>query len=105
MEALTGNNLLTFAVVLLALVAVWNTMWSGYKNYKEAKKPHDDLRSTINDHSKMLHRDNERLRELEECNRLLLRAFSVILEHEITGNHIESLVQVKNDINDFLINR
>ena len=105
MDAFTGNNLLTFAVILLAIVTTWNTLWSGYKNYMEAKKPSNDLRTIVSDHTTMLDRDNKRLRELEDSSKLLLRGLSVMLEHEINGNHVEHLEQVKNDINEYLINR
>lgn len=102
---LQGNNLLTFGVVLLAIVATWNTLWTGIKNYREAKKPQDDLKSQIKNQAAMLNRDNNRLRELEECNKLLLRGLGMLLEHEISGNHVEQLTLVKNEINEFLINR
>ena len=100
-----GNNLLTFAVVLLAIVATWNTLWSGYKNYMEAKKPSNDLKTIVTEHAGMLDRDNKRLRELEDSSKLLLRGLSVLLEHEIKGNHVEQLEKVKDDINEYLINR
>ncbi|MBR1445457.1 MAG: hypothetical protein IJ586_00010 [Alloprevotella sp.] len=105
MESLTGPNLLTFGVVLLALVATWNTLWTGWKNVREARKPQDDLRAMVESHGKMLAKDKERLDDLEESNRLVLRAISQLIEHELTGNHNKQLTEVKDDINDYLINR
>lgn len=105
MEHVTETDILAAAVVILAIVAAWNTIWSGIKNYREARKPQNDLRATVEAHGKMLAKDKERLDELEESNRLLLRAISQLIEHELTGNHDDQLVSVKDDINKFLINR
>lgn len=99
------NNLLTFGVVLLAIVATWNTLWTGVRNYREAKKPRDDEKARLDAVEEHLDNDNRRLNELEGSNRLLLRAFSVMLEHEISGDHVEQLERVRDDINTYLINR
>jgi len=105
MEHLTGPDVLTFGVVLLAIVATWNTLWAGIKNIREARKPTDDLRATVEAHSAMLAKDKARLDDGDEMQRLLLRAISQLIEHEVTGNHDEQLRQVQQDINTYLINR
>lgn len=105
MEAFTENNLLTFGVVALAVLAIWNTVWTSIKNYREAKKPRDDLRAKLEAHDAMLKRDKARLDDLEQSSRLMLRAISQLIEHEVTGNHNDQLRQVQQDINTYLINR
>lgn len=105
MEQLTGPNILTFAVVLLAIVAIWNTVWMGIKNVREARKPQNDLRAKVEAHDVMLARDKARLDDLEQSSRLMLRAISQLIEHEVTGNHNDQLRKVQEDINTYLINR
>lgn len=92
-------------VVLLAIVATWNTVWAGVKNLREARKPNDDLRAKVAAHDQMLARDKARLDDGDQMQRLLLRAISQLIEHEVSGNHDEQLKAVQNDINEYLINR
>lgn len=105
MEALTGDNLLAFGVVALAIIAIWNTVWTAIKNYREAKKPRDDEKARLEAVEEHLDNDNKRLNSLEESNRLMLRGMVQLLEHEIDGNHTELLKDVKDDIETYLINR
>ena len=99
------QELSTFAVVGLGLLAAFNLIWAAYKNYKEAKKPSEDLKATVDDHSEMLDRDNKRLIKLEDGQKLQLRALSQLIEHEVSGNDIDGLKGVKDDITNHLINR
>ena len=105
MAQLTEVDILAAAAVVLIIVTAWNTVWSGIKNYREARKPQNDLRAQVEAHGNMLAKDKERLDELEESNRLMLRAISQLIEHELTGNHDDQLTRVKDDINEYLINR
>ena len=105
MQGITADMTLTAAVVALAIVAAWNTVWAGFKNFREAKKPSEDLRAQVESHAEMLDRDNRRLRELEDSQRLLLKSMSQLLEHNITGNDVVGLKTVRDEINDYLINR
>ena len=99
------QDLSTFAVVGLGLLAAFNLIWAAYKNLKEAQKPSETLRDTVEAHAEMLDRDNKRLHSLEEGQRLNLRAISQLIEHELTHNHEEQLKQVKDEINHYLINK
>lgn len=99
------QELSTFAVVGLGLLAAFNLLWTSYKNVREAKKPADELKATVEAHSEMLDRDNKRLRNLEESQRLLLKSMSQIIEHEVTGNDVDALKTMRDEINDYLINR
>lgn len=105
MESVTEFDLLAAGVVILAVLAAWNTVWTSIKNYREAKRPRDDEKARLDALEKHVDNDNRRLNELEESNRLMLRAISQLIEHEVTGNHDGELRKVQQDINTYLINR
>lgn len=105
MENLNGQNLMTFGIVALAILAIWNTVWASYKNYREAKKPRDDEKARLAEVEEHLDNDNKRLNDLEQSTRLMLRGMVQLLDHEIDGNHTELLAAVRDDIETFLINR
>lgn len=59
----------------------------------------------IEKHMEYLNNDNNRLKEMEESNRLIMRGMLGIMTHEIDGNHVDELKQTRDEIQDYLINR
>ena len=94
-----------FFVVLIGACTFIVLLGNVVKTVKEWAKPAVDVAGRLDAHDTMLSRDKARLDDLEEANRLMLRAISQLIEHEVTGNHNEQLKAVKDDINHFLINR
>lgn len=105
MENVNAQSLATFALVALALLAIWNTVWTSVRNYREARKPRDEEKARLAEVEKHLDNDNRRLNELEQSNRLVLRALSQLIDHELDGNHTDKLEKARDDINEYLINR
>lgn len=96
--AITSSQIIGFCSLVAAI-------WGVLKIYKEIKKPNDDLREEVEKHSELLDNDNKRLKEIEESNKLILRSLSVIINHEITGNGDIQMKEVRNDLQEYLINR
>ena len=94
-----------FFLVLVAICAAAGTIWGGVKAIKEALRPLTDLMERVDEHSRLLANDHSRLNDLEASSRLMLRAISELIEHEVSGDHIERLEQIQADISDYLINR
>ena len=80
-------------------------LWGLWKIVKELKKPNDDLKAAVSEHTKLLDNDNKRLKEYEESNRMILQCLLVIINHEITGNGIENLKHARDDLQEYLINK
>ena len=80
-------------------------LWGLWKIVKELKKPNDDLKAALSKHTKLLDNDNQRLKEYEESNRMILQCLLVIINHEITGNGIENLKHARDDLQEYLINK
>ena len=80
------------------LAALW-------KIVKEAKKPNDELKAKVERHDQILGNDGKRLKEVEDSNQQILKCLHVIINHEITGNGIDKMKTVRDELNEYLINR
>lgn len=94
-----------FFVILIGVCTFVVLLGNVVRTVKEWTKPAMDVAGRLDAHDDLLAKDNRRLGELEESNRLVLRAISQLIEHEVTGNHEAELKAVKDDINRYLINR
>ena len=81
------------------------SIWGVVKIYKEWKKPSDDLKSQVAKNTEQLKTDDERLKEIEETDKLILQSLLVIINHDITGNGIEALKKARDEIQEYLINK
>ena len=59
----------------------------------------------IEKHAEYLDSDNQRLKKMEDSNRLIMRGMMTLMTHEIEGNHIDQLEDARNDIQKYLINK
>lgn len=80
-------------------------VWAVYKIYKEIKKPNDDIRTMVKDHDEKLRTEDNRLKEQEETNRMILQCMLDLINHEITGNSIDKLKERRDSLQEFLINK
>ena len=80
-------------------------VWAVVKIWKEIKKPTDDNNKMILEHEKKLKDDDERLKEIETTDKLILQSLLVIINHDITGNGIDQLKNARDEIQEYLINK
>ena len=92
------NDIFWFCSFIAALYGIW-------KIVKEIRKPNDDLKETVAKHDSLLDKDNKRLMEIEDSNRMILKCLLVIINHDITGNGIEKMKQARDEIQEFLIDK
>ena len=90
---------------IMGLCALVASLWGLWKIVKEWKKPSDDLKSTVNKHDALLDNDNKRLKDIEDSNQMILKCLLVIINHSITGNGIEKMKDIREELQDFLINK
>lgn len=90
---------------ILAICTFITAIWGVYKIVKELKKPNDNLRNDVDEHSRLLENDNRRLNDIEESNRMILQSLLVIINHEITGNGIEKMKDTRDKLQEYLIER
>lgn len=82
------------------------------KALKTLTKPHGDLKikvekigKTVDEHSEFLKRDMELLEQGREERKILMRGMIQLITHELDGNHIEKLAEVRDDMQEYLIER
>lgn len=90
---------------VLAICAFISALWGVWKIVKEIKKPNDDLHAAVEKHEALLNKDNQRLKEVEDSNRMTLRCLAVILNHEITGNSIDKMKEMRDELQEYLIKK
>lgn len=95
---ITSAQIIGFCALITALWGIW-------KIIKEIKKPEDDLKETVDRHEKLLDNYNNRLKEVEDSNKMVLQSLLVIINHEITGNGIEKMKKARDDLQEFLISK
>lgn len=105
MENLTLEQIRDFVIVLLAVLAFIILLANAIKALKEWRKPHDDRESWRRDVDDKLNRDNKRLNDLEEGNRVICRGILAMLSHEINGNSNDKLLASQQEITNYLIER
>ena len=76
--------------------------WLKKPNDKQDKllKDHEEL---LKKHAELLEKDNKRLLDLEEQDRLVLQSLFALLSHGIDGNDVEAMKKCKDNIQDYLI--
>lgn len=115
-ETLDLGMIGAFAAFVLLIVAAYNAISTAIKNYREAKAKKnapidklatraDDTAEKLRTHDTMLEENQKRLDQLEDQQRIVLRALMAMLSHEINGNSIEKLQDSLNEIMSFLIKK
>ena len=109
MQALSFEQLIGSAAVILLLVGIYNTVMGAIKTAREERKlknqPVSTLETTVEDHAQKLKNDHERITQLEESNRIIMRALMAVMSHEVNGNSTEKLQKSMDEIQQFLIER
>ena len=80
-------------------------IWGVYKIYNEWKKPNDDKTKMLLEHDKKIKDVEERLSKIEEMENLTLKSMMVLINHDITGNGVSQLKEIRDEIQEYLINR
>jgi hypothetical protein len=109
MQDITFEKLVGLMAVALVLIGAYNTIMGAIKTHREEQKrkdaPVNNLEEQVKGHEEKLKRDNDRLKELEDGNRIMMRAMMALLSHDINGNSSEKLKQSLEEIQQYLIDK
>lgn len=95
---ITSAQIVGFCALVTALYGV-------YKIVKELKKPSEDLKAEVHQHDEIITADHERLKDVEQSNKMILQCLLVIINHDITGNCIDKMKEARDELQEFLINK
>ena len=108
-QTVTFEQFVYAVAVALLMVGIYNTVMSAIKTHREEKRrkdaPVNTLETTVKEHEGKLKRDHERLNNLEESNRIIMRALMALMSHEINGNSDDKLKASYDEIQKFLIEK
>ena len=100
MEQITLVQIRDFGIVFLAILAFIVLIGNVVKTVKEWVSPGRSWKAEMDESMK----DNtERIKSLEDGNRLVMKALVAIMNHEINGNSIDKLQKALGELNDYLI--
>ena len=105
MDSLTLAQIKDFAVVFLAILAFVVLLGNVVKVIKEWMKPGMSEAEWRREVDRKLGSDNERIKSLEEGNKVVCRALIAMLSHEINGNSTDKLQKAMGELQDYLIER
>lgn len=94
-----------FIQTLLAICGGVSILGGAIRIIISAFSPFKKLVKQVEGHEEKLCNGNERLKKVEESNRMLLKCQLVVIEHLATGNHIDKLKETQEEVQDYLINR
>lgn len=108
-QTVTFEQFVYAVAVALLMVGIYNTVMSAIKTHREEKRrkdaPVNTLETTVKEHEDKLKRNHIRLGELEESNRIIMRALMALMSHEVNGNSDDKLKASYDEIQKFLIEK
>lgn len=90
---------------ILYLCGFIAAVWGVWKIIKEVRKPNEDFKTLVKEHEEKIKEDENRLKEYEDTNQMVLKCLLAIINHEITGNGVDRMKKLRDDLNDFLIDK
>ena len=107
MEALTLVQIRDFVIVLVAICGFIILLGNVVKTIREWKKPATDARNDVTqwreDMDENMRDNTERIKKVEDGNKVIMKALIAIMNHEINGNSVDKLQKALNELNDYLI--
>lgn len=81
------------------------TVWGVYKIIKEIKKPNEELKETVKKHEKYLAEDKIEIEEIKEGNKVICKSIMTMINHELTGNDVNNMKKMRDELQDYLIEK
>ena len=90
---------------ILGVCALITSLWAVWKIIKEIKKPNEALREKVDLHGELLKNHDERMKEIESSDKMILQCLLVIINHDVTGNGIDRLKETRDSLQEYLVNK
>lgn len=108
-EYFSWESVAVAIVIIATAFGLFNLVASAWQNYKKLKAPSEQHDEQI---MKFLKNDKARLDRLEvqaneqaEATKLMLKSMMQLMNHELDGNHIDKLVEMRDKLNDYLVEK
>ena len=116
----TPNDVITLALAISAGIVTLSSAIGAIATWiNKAKQPEykqnerisavekrlDNHEIVLHKYERFLQNDDERLKQIEESNRITQRGMLALLKHSINGQDIESLRRAEKDLEEYLITK
>lgn len=81
-----------------AILSFVLSLWAVYKVLIEIQEPRKALEKKVETLDKWHREDHDRMKKMEEQQKLMLKSLYLLIEHEITGNGITDFKEIKSEI-------
>lgn len=99
------KDLVDFFLMFLSGCGVISIIGGAWVVIKKLKQPSDEFHKQVQNHEVYLQRDFERLNEIETDNKVICKALLVLINHGITNNGIDRMKEVRDELQQHLINK
>ena len=90
---------------ILAIMGGIATIVGGTAVLMRWLNPYRIMRQSVTRHGELLDRDQHRLDDIDEYNRVMGGCMLALLHHEITGNDVKKLEDAKAKLQEYLLSR
>lgn len=90
---------------IVGLCGVITAFWGVYKIYAEIMKPNKELKKKVELHEQFLNNDKRQIQEIQDSNKIMCKCMLVLINHEITGNGIDKMKNMRDELQEFLIEK
>lgn len=104
MEPIPYEIMANAFMVLFAALGLFLTVYNVWKAAREMRRPHEEHIAQVESHDSAIAANNAKLDEIQGELHMMLDGHILILEHIISGNHVESLKEHKSMVMRYLIN-
>lgn len=105
MENVNPEQWKDFVIVLVAICGLIVLAGNVWKTFKTWRQPSADLTAWRTEVDRKLANDNNRLKVIEDGNKVITRGILALISHEINGNSDDKLKASQQEITNYLIDR
>lgn len=99
---MTYENIVIFVTVLFVIFGGLITIDKVHEIVERRRKPSVDLQQTVADHEKRLAKVEAKI---HDSNKVQNRALLQIMNHMIDGNHVDKLIEARDDLQEYLTDK
>lgn len=99
------DNIVTTINCFLYICGALATIWGAYKVIKEAKKPSDELKEVVRKHEEAIKKDENEIAEIKEGNKVICKSIMTMINHELSGNDITNMRNMRDELQNYLIDK
>lgn len=104
MQAIPYEIMANTFMVIFAGLGVFLTVYNVWKAIRDMRKPHVDHLAQVANHDDAISRLNDKLNEIQSEMHMMLDGHILVVEHIVTGNHVDRLKEHKGMVMRYLIN-